>query len=380
MESMLVLLVYKKYKKLRKIKFYKNKIKLGDQFWGSSNILPINSCLQHPSREGGNFAIRGGNFERKIQKKKGKPNPKIHLHPKQLRSPTPDFFLLPPPGHLCSRSSLPPHPYQPLSATAPPHAAKPAIAISPISTHLQVSAYITDPPSLCLTIYSPHLIWFPSLYPQTRINQSRSIPANPRVPSPPFSSPPPNRGVSASTQPKPSSSPSTGLQLQPTNDSAHRCRPLPHPPTLICTNWPPARLLAPATPADPTTSSGTYRSAAILPPSASYPKWRGRRKKPIEELICSEADLKEKRERERERQTWKPWKKIKTVCLLCFFGILQVTAGEEGKKRGSRDWPSFLPGLSCGGAWTYALPVAEARGETRRHCSCGCRRPSLQFL
>jgi len=86
------------------------------------------------------------------------------------------------------------------------------------------------------------------------------------------------------------------------------------------------------------------------------------------------------KQRERERQTWKPWKKIKTVCLLCFFGILQVTAGEEGKKRGSRNWPTFLPGLSCGGAWTYALPVAEARGETRRHCSCGCRRPSLQFL
>jgi hypothetical protein len=51
-ESTLVLLVFKKYKKLRKIKIYKNKIKLRDQFWGSSNILPINSCLQHPSRGG----------------------------------------------------------------------------------------------------------------------------------------------------------------------------------------------------------------------------------------------------------------------------------------------------------------------------------------
>jgi len=44
--------------------------------------------------------------------------------------------------------------------------------------------------------------------------------------------------------------------------------------------------------------SDTNRSAAILPPSASYPKRRGRQKKPIEEQICSEADLKEKRDRQ----------------------------------------------------------------------------------
>jgi hypothetical protein len=42
---------------------------------------------------------------------------------------------------------------------------------------------------------------------------------------------------------------------------------------------------------------------------------------------------------------------------LCFFGILQVIADEEGKKRGSRDWPSFLLGLSCGGAWGDTPPL-----------------------
>ena len=257
---MLVLLVFKKYKKLRKIKIYKNKIKSRDQFWGSSNILPINSCLQHPSR-GGAILQLGGQFWKKNTKKKGKPNPKIHLHPKQPRSPTPDFFLLPPPDHLCSRSSLPPHPHQPLSATAPPHAAKPAIVIPPFPLIFK-SQPTEQTPSLCSTIYSPHLIWFPSPYPQTRINQSRSILANPRVPSPSFSSPPSSCGVSASTQPTPSLSPSTGLQLQPTNDNAHRRHPLPHPPTLLCTDQPPARLLAPAAPADPTASSGGPNTAA----------------------------------------------------------------------------------------------------------------------
>ena len=41
-ESTLILLVFKKYKTIKKNQIYKKKKKLRDQFWGPSNILPIN--------------------------------------------------------------------------------------------------------------------------------------------------------------------------------------------------------------------------------------------------------------------------------------------------------------------------------------------------
>ena len=94
-------------------------------------------------------------------------------------------------------------------------------------------------------------------------------------------------------------------------------------------------LLPPAAPADPTTSSDSLNTTAPRdqqPPFLLLPASRsgGEDEKPIEEQICSEADLKEKR----KRQIRKQWKKVKTVCLLrflCFAGHCQRGKEEEKK-------------------------------------------------
>ena len=58
----------------------------------------------------------------------------------------------------------------------------------------------------------------------------------------------------------------------------------------------------------------------------------------------------------------------------------------DGSSRVAGDWtgeeaitPLTLSGFR-GGAWTHVPPMTATRGETRRHCCCGCGSPSLQFL
>jgi hypothetical protein len=63
------LLVFKKYKKIKKNQIYKKERKLRDQFGDPCNILPINTGPQLKQKRGGNF----DNIKKKIQKI---PNPK----------------------------------------------------------------------------------------------------------------------------------------------------------------------------------------------------------------------------------------------------------------------------------------------------------------
>ena len=68
-KSMLILLVFKKYKKKQEKSKFTKKRKLRDQFWGPSNILPIYSSLPHTHK-------RGGEGKSWKKKKKTKPKPK----------------------------------------------------------------------------------------------------------------------------------------------------------------------------------------------------------------------------------------------------------------------------------------------------------------
>ena len=146
-------------------------------------------------------------------------------------------------------------------------------------------------------------------------------------------------------------------------------------------------LLPPAAPADPTASNGSPNTAASTDQQSSFlllPTTRsgGEDEKPIEEQICSEADLKEKR----ERQIRKQGRKIKINChLLRFLGFAGdevLTGGRKVKRGGSHYSP---PTPSCCLDFTAAREPTRRQWrrrveEKRRHCSCSCRRPSLQFL
>jgi len=74
-----------KSKKTRKIKFTIKERSWGTKFENLATFLPINTGLLN--------TLEGGQFWKKNTKKIGKPNPKIHLHPKQLPPPTPVFVL-----------------------------------------------------------------------------------------------------------------------------------------------------------------------------------------------------------------------------------------------------------------------------------------------
>jgi len=128
------------------------------------------------------------------------------------------------------------------------------------------------------------------------------------------------------------------------------------------------------------TAAATHLSEAhqCLAHGYPFPQWRH------QQLCRNEAEKKAK-PKIRQIQNGNKWireperKKSKTNCLAYFW----VFAGDgdshrrhrktEGKKTFQIPW--FFGVSSCSRAAS-----GVARGETCCHCSCSCRRPSLQFL
>jgi hypothetical protein len=71
---------------------------------------------------------------------------------------------------------------------------------------------------------------------------------------------------------------------------------------------------------------------------------------------------------------------IKINWLLRFFCCCYRSPPAQEEEEKKPTLGALLPGLFHSGAWVHAPPVTVARGKTRRHCSCGGRRVSLQFL
>jgi len=171
-------------KNTRKIKIYKKK-QLRDQFWGSSNILPINRSTQLKT---GGPQRRGGPVWREKRKEKNKPW--IYLFSKQPPPPLPlwFFFLLPlpqlltntdQPSPLSHNTNLPTPPSRTKSLSPTDHL---VVSLSPLSLSpatyqnrciflhlLQNTEPLTSPepaPTLPPLLFSPQILPLSSsLYP-----------------------------------------------------------------------------------------------------------------------------------------------------------------------------------------------------------------------
>ena len=347
---MLICLFSKNTKKIRKIKIYKKK-KLRDQFWKPSNIFAYKYWSSTHTKKG---AI----LKHKKNTKKENPNPNPSLSKERRLPPFPLIFSKPPLPPLekktsttyTSRPSLAPAPAFP-SLLPPPPAFLPRLSSLFNYNRLTISSH-SPLPSAKQTRNQP-------LKPPSPLSISLSKTASQHHPSP--LSADPSASLSGSTnRPNHSSnrSPST----------SNRVVPRLLRPTVSLTGQQQS-FLPPAAPADPTASSGGPNTAAPTDQQPSFlllPATRngGEEEKPTEEPICSEADLKEKR----EGQIRKPWKKIKTVCLLRFFGYFAGHRRREGEEE-RKQWPTLLlawvflrrrvnpRAASGGGTWGDAPPL-----------------------
>jgi len=365
-------------KKQKKSKFCKKKRKLRDQFWEPSNISPINISQNYQKKGRRKFTKWRGAVWR--VKKKGKPK---SIFSPSCRRPTQAWtrWVSSPPS--ISTSYWPQTPSHGL--ILPAHNLSASTIFLPKTNQTDPPGFWFFQPATGLTFPSPpaspsplspalRFFFFPHPFPSPQQPNTSISQTHTRQPSPlsaaPFLAP---REPATADLP-PSSHRTSGLQpltrlLSPSQQKAV-VLPSQHRTTSPSTN----NLISP----DQRTGRVVPRllrpTVSLTGQQQSFFLQRRPQKRPhlrprINGRTCNQQrTMNREREREKpeESRSKKRGKNRDFACVFVFFvGDVNLTASAEGKRRQSRAESTSCLGLSA---------------EMHRHCSCGCRRPSLQFL